>query len=104
MNREQLENLLIDISGHGSNLTRLGVLHAQRRVLAFLDKYERIANAAEDVVRNGSSSERYFDGRELGNAPSHRHKEPPKWDMTGETCTWCSSWMLLRKLLEDRRE
>ncbi len=102
MNREQLENHLLDIAGQGRNLTHLGVLQAQRRVLALFDKYERLAEAADEVVRNGSSLERYFDGRAEGNAPSHRHKIPPKWDMDGSTCHWCSSWTLLRKLLDER--
>lgn len=96
MNRKQLENLLDDLAGDGRLLDGKGVMLARIRILDTYDQLMRVVQAADDVLMFGSRIEHYFDGRPVGNAPSHRHKNAPYWDMDGKRCEWCASWTSLQ--------
>lgn len=49
----------------------------------------RLELAARLLVRAGS---REFDDRPPRNAPGHRHKAAPYWDLDGRKCDWCAAW------------
>lgn len=103
MNRDELQNALLDLVGKGRNLSWSGQLQVMSRITAHWDKLQALVDAADDVIRTGSSSENYFDGRPEGNAPSHRHSKPPKWDHNKENCGWCVVWMRMRTLVREIR-
>lgn len=100
MNRDTLEANLRDLAGEGEDfLSEDEIAEAKKLILEEYDRLIKVYRAAADVVRHGSLSDQYFDGREFGNAPAHRHTNPPKWDRINEVCEWCVSWTALRKLV-----
>lgn len=102
MNRDTLIANLRDLAGDGEDfLDEKESAEAQRLIIEEYDRLIKVYRAAADVVRHGSLSDQYFDGREFGNAPAHRHTNPPKWDRMDMVCEWCSSWTALRKLVSN---
>lgn len=105
MNRDQLEQLLLDLCGEtDKNLSWAGQRQVIQRVLVAWDHLQTIVDSSEDVIRAGSLTDAYFDGRPEGNGPGHRHEKPGVWDSSNETCGWCSVWTRLRRLLSQQRE
>jgi len=51
--------------------------------------YQKVEAAVRLLMRAGS---REFDDRPAKNAPGHRHKAAPYWDLDGRRCDWCHAW------------
>jgi hypothetical protein len=99
--KEQLEEILKDFRGEtDKNISWAGLRQLSHRVLMHFDRMQNLLDAAEEVLRCGVS-DRYFDGRPEGNAPSHRHMKPGIWDSSGEVCGWCNAWNIMRKQVRD---
>jgi hypothetical protein len=101
---QQIVSLLDTLFDLDNDLTERGMRQTKARILVHVERYRRLHAATINLYRLGLQMEKFFDNRPPGNGPSHRHKNPPKWDHDGSTCEWCAAWITLNTLLSEMHE